>query len=138
MKKIKIMTLLLGGLAVMAGAFGSHVLFAENPGAIQGAYDTAVKYQFWHVLALLILLFGQVNAISVQQKKLVALLFISGILMFSGSLYFITIFKILQWDFPYFVVFVTPAGGTLLIAAWLFWAYYLIKSGDSAQKNSKK
>lgn len=103
----------LGALSVMIGAFGAHAL---RPLLTQtnrlDTFETAVKYQFYHTLALLAvgLLLYHINhtALSVA-----AWCFVLGILIFSGSLYVLCLSGI-TW-----LGAITPIGGTLLIAGWI-------------------
>lgn len=105
---------LFGGLGVVIGAFGAHALkaFLEQSGKTD-TFETAVRYQFYHCLALVAvgLLLHQYNS----QEKLLNLsgyCFISGIVIFSGSLYILCLSGINRWGA------VTPFGGLLLIIGW--------------------
>jgi uncharacterized membrane protein YgdD (TMEM256/DUF423 family) len=110
---------LLGSLAVIAGAFGAHALEGQLDADQMDTYQIAVRYQFYHALALLVvgllLQFG-------HKKWLLwsGWLFFAGILCFSGSLYLLTFREsltlalALNWLGP-----VTPLGGFLFILAWL-------------------
>jgi len=113
---------LLGALSVMLGAFAAHGLkdiLALNELQI---FETAVRYQFYHVFALLAV--GILHK-EFQGKTMVwaGRFFLAGILLFSGSLYVLCYVKHqalpLNW-----VGAVTPFGGASFIAAWLllFWA----------------
>ena len=69
-------------LAVILGAMGAHLLKDLLPPEDLASFETAVRYQMYHALALLILgLTGKVDS------KLVSTLFIIGICLFSGSIY---------------------------------------------------
>jgi len=109
----------LGGLGVALGAFGAHGLqkITADEKIIHG-YQTGVQYQMYHALALM-----AIAIIYFQFKgsliKWAAILFITGIVLFSGSLYFITILKVQENDAVKFVGPVTPIGGILFIAGWL-------------------
>ena len=113
---------LMGALSVMIGAFGAHALkklLLEN--GRTDVFETAVKYQFYHAFALLItglLLF------KVQHKffDYAGFSFLTGTLIFSGSLYILCVTNI-KW-----LGAITPIGGVFMIAGWLFLAYALIKS----------
>lgn len=112
----------LGALSVMIGAFGAHALQAtlEAQGRVD-TFETAVKYQFYHTLALLaigLLMFR------VQDKLLdyAALSMMGGILIFSGSLYILCLSG-LRW-----LGAVTPVGGLLFIVGWVLLAIAIAKS----------
>jgi uncharacterized membrane protein YgdD (TMEM256/DUF423 family) len=105
---------LLGGLAVMLGAFGAHALkplLVEN-----GRFDTfelATRYQFYHALALLGIGILQ-STYTGKKLRNAALLMLFGVVLFSGSLYMLALSKLGVFG-P-----VTPVGGVLLMAGWVF------------------
>lgn len=106
---------LLGGLTVAIGAFGAHGLRAmlEASGRFD-TFETAVRYQFYHTLALL-----AVGILAVVRPELrgpigtTAALWLGGILFFSGSLYLLCFTGITKLGA------VAPIGGLLLIAGWI-------------------
>jgi uncharacterized membrane protein YgdD (TMEM256/DUF423 family) len=110
---------LLGALGVGIGAFGAHGLrkMLEETGRFD-TFETAVRYQFYHVLALLAV--GLLLALrpDIRGLSLAAWLFLGGILLFSGSLYILCFTGITKMGA------VAPIGGLLLIAGWLglLWA----------------
>lgn len=100
----------LGLLAVAFGAFGAHALkpmLTEH--GTTAVWETAVRYQMWHALA--ILLCAALSTQSHQSGK-APLLFACGTALFSGSLY------LLALGGPKWLGPVTPLGGLLLIAGW--------------------
>ena len=114
-KKSTLITAALSGmLAVLLGAFGAHSLKAmlqEN--GMLDAYQTAVQYQFYHTLALLAtgILMSQIPS---GKLKYASLFFTLGIVLFSGSLYVLSLAEV-RWIGP-----VTPLGGVLFITGWIF------------------
>ncbi|WP_192350606.1 DUF423 domain-containing protein [Algoriphagus sp. Y33] len=103
----------LGMLAVGIGAFGAHGLkeiLAETGRA--ETFETGVKYHFYHSLA--IFLIGILALIKPEWKKLntAAILMVVGILIFSGSLYALSLTGI-SW-----LGAITPLGGVAFIAGW--------------------
>ena len=100
-------------LGVGAGAFGAHS-FAEFLAEVgrEGTYETAVRYQIYHGLALLIVgvLFTNGGSSILNWS---GWLFFTGTLIFSGSLY-ILIFSGLRW-----MGAITPIGGVLFLAGWV-------------------
>jgi uncharacterized membrane protein YgdD (TMEM256/DUF423 family) len=104
---------LLGALAVALGAFGAHLLRRRLPAERLETFETAVRYQTYHALALLAagLLAGQ--AASPSLAAAAGFLFIAGILLFSGSLYLLAATGERRWGA------VTPLGGLAFIAGWL-------------------
>lgn len=112
----------LGALSVMIGAFGAHALknLLTANGRID-VFETAVKYQFYHSFALLII---GMMMMKFQHKffDYAGISFISGVIIFSGSLYILCITNVKWWGA------VTPIGGLCMIAGWLFMAFALMKS----------
>jgi len=105
-----------GFLAVSLGAFGAHALKARLDSEMLSIYRTAVEYQFYHVPALLAVALLMVHR---QQQALVVagVCFAVGILVFSGSLYALSLSGIRVLGA------ITPIGGMLLLAGWLVLAY---------------
>lgn len=123
-KQIALAGFVLGALAVALGAFGAHAL--KNLLALSGrteTYELAVKYHFYHSLALLALAALQPQ-VGENKARWSARLILLGTLLFSGSLYLLAIFETKA------VVFVTPVGGTLLIAGWLTAVWGILKAAD--------
>ncbi|WKZ58530.1 MAG: DUF423 domain-containing protein [Cyclobacteriaceae bacterium] len=113
---------LMGLLGVALGAFGAHAL---KPMLIEtGRLDTfelAVRYQFYHAGALLVAGILQ-HLFSSTLYQWAATLFLSGILLFSGSLYVLCFTGISA------VAMVTPFGGVLLMGGWLVMVIAIAKS----------
>jgi uncharacterized membrane protein YgdD (TMEM256/DUF423 family) len=105
---------ILGALAVGIGAFGAHGLepVLETYNRVD-TFETAVKYHFYHTLA--ILLVGVLLAFGNGHKLLRASAwsFLLGILIFSGSLYVLSVTNI-TW-----LGAVTPIGGVAFIVGWI-------------------
>ncbi len=103
-------------LAVGFGAFGAHGLKEMVPPTDLLTFEKAVRYHFWHALALLIL--GAIGFhVSDELLKIPVYLIIFGIVFFSGSLYILVITNT-RW-----LGAVTPFGGTSLIIAWIWLTY---------------
>ena len=113
-KKIIKLAAILGACAVGIGAFGAHGLkeILTETGRSE-TFETGVKYHFYHSLA--IFLIGILALIKPEWKKLstAAILMIIGILIFSGSLYVLSLTGI-TW-----LGAITPLGGVALIAGWV-------------------
>ncbi len=120
-KPFIITALLLGALAVLLGAFGAHGLKAYASEQILSTYETAVKYQFFHVFALA--LTGVLYKEHPTKGILFAgKLFIAGICFFSGSLYLHTLLSISGNTQFNWIGAITPIGGLLLTSAWVLLA----------------
>lgn len=110
---------ILGALSVALGAFAAHTLkeiFSDNALEI---FETAVRYQFYHVFALL--------AVGIIYKefpnKLIkwsGRLFIAGIILFSGSLYILSAIKASGSQDYNWIGAITPIGGLCFILGWIF------------------
>ena len=112
---------LFGLLAVIIGAFGAHGLEASLSEHALARYHTGVEYQFYHVMALLVL--GMLP--STHSSKLIkfsGFSFVAGIILFSGSLYLYALTGITTFGM------VTPIGGLALIAGWAFLLIYAFKN----------
>jgi uncharacterized membrane protein YgdD (TMEM256/DUF423 family) len=109
---------LFAALAVILGAFGAHALKEVlQPDQLQ-TFETAVKYQFYHSFALLAT--GIVfSSFPFRQIRLASTFFIIGILLFSGSLYALTLLKMNSQVGLGGVGIITPVGGLFFIAGWL-------------------
>ena len=108
---------ILGALSVSLGAFAAHGLKKILTADELQVFETAVRYQFYHVFALLAvgILFATFPG---ALMKWSGYLFISGIVLFSGSLYLLCYFR--HNGLPYeWVGVITPFGGLAFIAGWL-------------------
>ena len=120
MKKNLSITALLGMLAVIFGAFGAHALKKHLGTDALTSYETAVRYQMYHVLALLFV--NIYNGFTQKTKNTISLFFFLGILFFSGSIYAITVLAVPAS----YIWFVTPLGGLLFIIGWGLLFYSII------------
>ncbi|MBX2826837.1 MAG: DUF423 domain-containing protein [Flavobacteriaceae bacterium] len=119
-KKILTIASLLGALTIAIGAFGAHGLKQVADAQSVASFETGVRYQMYHVIALFIL--GLVPYISDTGKKWVFRLFLLGILLFSGSIYLLALKEVVS--IPANILGpITPLGGIAFIAGWLRLAY---------------
>ena len=112
---------LLGALSVALGAFAAHGLKKIFSADNLQVFETAVRYQFYHVFALLavgILYAAFPGKLLVWAGKL----FIAGIVLFSGSLYVLCYVKYAEMPLNS-IGAITPFGGAAFIGGWLmlFW-----------------
>ncbi|MBC7687108.1 MAG: DUF423 domain-containing protein [Aquabacterium sp.] len=114
-----------GALAVALGAFGAHALKQILNEKYQATFETAVRYQFYHVFALLAvgMLFSQ---FSNNYLLWSGRLFFYGMLIFSGSLYLLTFFEAMGQQGFKWLGAVTPIGGLCLIVGWVLLAVGII------------
>lgn len=103
-------------LAVVVGAFGAHALKARFEGTNYGeTWETAVKYQMYHALGLIVIGILQFDSLFGAQTifSTASLFMLIGILLFSGSLYVLALTGIKKLGA------ITPLGGLCFIAAWI-------------------
>ncbi|GHD35103.1 DUF423 domain-containing protein [Halioglobus pacificus] len=101
-----------GLLAVVFGAFGAHALKGKLDAYALGVFETAVQYQFYHALALLAVGILLVQLPDASLLRSSGWLFVTGTVIFSGSLYILSLTGI-KW-----LGAVTPLGGLAFIAGW--------------------
>lgn len=120
-----------GFLGVAMGAFGAHALRPHLAAALYENVQTAVFYQFVHALALLAL--GVLGAVGWRNRALsvAAVLWAVGVIAFCGSLY---AFALTQW-WP--LVWVTPLGGTALLAGWAAFGVGVLQEIPSTQDGAR-
>lgn len=104
---------LLALLAVMAGAFGAHGLRGTISERGLEVFQTAVTYQMYHAIALVLVSLLSITGLSHRLLGASAGFFLAGILLFSGSLYLLALTDI-RWIGP-----VTPLGGLCFMMGWI-------------------
>lgn len=118
-KKFLIIASLMMAFNVILGAFGAHGLKNIVDEYFLNVFTTGVTYSFYNTLGLFVISF--LLTVLPDSKKLLlsAYLLISGTLLFSFSLYALTLFQ------TPLIGIVTPIGGSIIILAWLLCAYSL-------------
>ena len=111
----------LGMIAVILGAFGAHALKTRLTPEALDSFETAVRYQFFHVLLLLFV--NMFTEFSNKEKNRISYFLIAGILLFSGSIYLIYLANVPAKA----IWFITPLGGILLIVGWSLLTYSFLK-----------
>lgn len=105
-----------GFIAIILGAFGAHALKEVLDANQLTSFETGVKYQMYHALFLLFL--GNSNLVSEKAKKSIYFLILSGVILFSGSIYLLATKNISNIDFS-IIGILTPIGGLLMIVGWI-------------------
>jgi uncharacterized membrane protein YgdD (TMEM256/DUF423 family) len=113
-KRITLIAILLILLAIVLGAFAAHALKDLISEKYQQTFETGVRYQMYMGISLFII--GLNYAKIGISNKLPIQLIIIGVLLFSLSLYFISLQEIIGRFI--FLGPITPLGGVLMIAGW--------------------
>lgn len=122
-KKILLVACALGFLAIIFGAFGAHALKKTLTVEQLNSFETGVKYQMYHALFLLFI--GATQIITLKEKTVVFYLTLTGVLMFSGSIYALTT-NSLTGIKSKLIGPITPIGGLLLILSWGYLFYAIL------------
>jgi uncharacterized membrane protein YgdD (TMEM256/DUF423 family) len=115
----------LGLLAVLLGAFGAHGLQKLVDIKAVTSFETGVRYQMYHAFLLFVL--GLMPNVSLRAKRIIFYLVLSGLVLFSFSIYLLAINSLFDFDFKA-IAFITPVGGALLIAAWGILGFQIYKT----------
>lgn len=99
-------------LAVMSGAFGAHGLRGMVSDRGLEVFQTAVTYQMYHAIALVLVALLSATGLSRRLLGIAGGFFVVGVVLFSGSLYLLVLTDI-RWVGP-----VTPIGGVCFMAGW--------------------
>lgn len=107
-------------LGVIAGAFGAHALKTHIAPDMLMTFEVGVRYQIYHALGLIAVAW----AASQWNSQLISVagwLFVAGIVIFSGSLYILSLTGI-RW-----MGAITPIGGLAFILGWLSLAWMAVR-----------
>lgn len=102
-------------IAVAAGAFGAHALKARLGPDLLAVFETAARYQMYHAIALIAVAWAMTRW-GAPQIRAAGWLFVTGTILFSGSLYLLALTGIRGLGA------VTPFGGLCFLAGWLLFA----------------
>ena len=115
-----------GMVAVIFGALGAHALKARLDPESLKSFETAVRYQAWHAIALLAI---AASGASLKYLKGIAIFWILGIFLFSGSIYLLSTASLSGLNVR-FLGPVTPLGGLLFITGWVLLFISAIRASD--------
>ena len=116
----------LAGLAVALGAFGAHGLKKVVTPENVAIYQTGVQYQMYHALALVLVGILSERILN-SYLSYAGVLFVAGIVLFSGSLYLIVSLYAMNKTVPTAVGILTPIGGLFFILGWMCLLVSLLK-----------
>ena len=119
-RKILLIALIMGAVAILLGAFGAHGLKKMLTLDQLNTFEVGVRYQIYHALFLLFV--ANNSLLSLKQKGIVLYLVVIGVILFSGSIYLLSTASLTVLKTK-FIGPLTPVGGLLLIASWLYVFY---------------
>lgn len=121
-KKILLVALIIGLVAIALGAFGAHGLKKILTTEQLSTFEVGVRYQMYHALFLLFV--SSTHFLNSREKFIVFAFTLIGVLLFSGSIYLLSTTSITGIKTK-FIGPITPIGGLFLIVSWGY-AFYLI------------
>lgn len=127
-RKFLVISALSGSIAVAFGAMGAHLLKGKIDNYSLQVFETGVRYQMYHSLALLMVVL-LMDKLKSKQLLFSGYAFIVGILLFSGSLYLLSLRSlIIGMENIVWIGAVTPLGGVAFIIGWIFLLISALKS----------
>ncbi|MBW3524631.1 MULTISPECIES: DUF423 domain-containing protein [unclassified Chryseobacterium] len=114
-----------GMLSVILGAFGAHALKKILSVERLESFETGVRYQMYAAFFLLIA--GYILKFDTSSQKWISILMIAGTILFSFSIYFLSLQDYLGANLK-FLGPITPLGGLFMILAWLMLIFYFVKN----------
>ena len=111
----------LGFLGVAFGAFGAHALRSRLSADMLAVFETAVRYQMYHVFAILIVAAAIGHIGNARMLVIAGWCFTAGVVLFSGSLYALAITG------TSVLGAITPFGGLFLLAGWAFLVIFALR-----------
>lgn len=119
-KKILLIALIMGAVAILLGAFGAHGLKKMLTLDQLNTFEVGVRYQIYHALFLLFV--ANNSLLTLKQKGIVLYLVVIGVILFSGSIYLLSTASLTALKTK-LIGPLTPVGGLMLIASWLYVFY---------------
>ncbi|MBX3119313.1 MAG: DUF423 domain-containing protein [Fimbriimonadaceae bacterium] len=120
---------LFAGLGVLAGAFGTHALRESKTAREMEIWSTASTYQIFHGIALLVLAALASKLAFEKRARVSGWLFVTGVVVFSGSLYAIVLTGQTKLGM------VAPVGGLSLMVGWAVFAWCCLGSQPATKHN---
>jgi uncharacterized membrane protein YgdD (TMEM256/DUF423 family) len=129
------LSLILAGIGVICGAFGSHLLKKYLGEYELSVWETGVKYLFIHALGILIL---SINHRHFNNKLFISLLLLTiGVLIFSFSLFLLSTKDIWGDDSYKFIGAITPVGGLSMILGWFNTGIFCLNKEEESNKKEE-
>ena len=119
-------------MCVALGAMGAHALKEKIPAENLQTFETAVRYHFYHTLSLVVLSY-MIKSNPSKFLKYSSILFITGIILFSFSLYFLSLRPLMgiENEEMKWIGAITPFGGLSFIMAWLMLTFASLKPNNN-------
>jgi uncharacterized membrane protein YgdD (TMEM256/DUF423 family) len=117
---------ILAGVAVVLGAFGAHGLRKIVSPENVATYQTGVHYQMYHALGLILIGILSERILN-NYLSYAGVMFVAGVVLFSGSLYLIVSLYAMNKTVPTAVGILTPIGGLFFILGWFCLLISLLK-----------
>ena len=114
--------------SVILGAFGAHLLKDLLSADELSSFKTGVRYQMFHALGIIILSLNTNKFTDNLNRVLQIMSF--GVILFSFSIYFLSLQNILNISLSFLGV-ITPIGGLFLISSWML-LFFIVKKNDSS------
>lgn len=121
----------LAGTAVVLGAFGAHALRSRLPADQLAVFETGVRYQMYHALALFAVAWLSEKS-ATRGTSAAGWLFIAGTFLFSGSLYLLATRTLTGLEHARWLGPITPLGGLCFIVGWVTLAISVCRSRPPA------
>lgn len=118
---------IMGLTGVVLGAFGTHLFKPILDPELFSGYQTATYYQLFHALAI-VCVGIMYRHYKNRKMQLSGYFFITGVVLFSGSIYLRVLLDLLELDKPVFIALITPIGGVFFMLGWLFMFLSIPKS----------
>lgn len=123
---------LLAGITIAMGALGAHALKDILTAAQLQTYETAVRYQLFHVFALFVIGILQ-NQYPQLSLGICTKLVLVGMLLFGGSIYLVLFLSQIAVPIPFWIYLITPLGGLCYISSWLLLAIKLYRVSQKVE-----
>ena len=114
--------------SVILGAFGAHLLKDLLSADELSSFKTGVRYQMFHALGIIILSLN-INKFTDKLNRVLQIMSF-GVILFSFSIYFLSLQNILNISLSFLGV-ITPIGGLFLISSWML-LFFIVKKNDSS------
>ncbi len=126
-RKFQLIGITYAGLSVILGAFGAHALKVVLSIDQINTFETGVKYQFLHGLALLVLSLFVTQNTSSKWLQRAGILMTIGVVLFSGSIYVLATRSLFPFTVGNWIGPITPLGGLCFILGWISWAIAIVR-----------